>query len=163
MAAQLIPREGLQLSHTRPNNPIHTQPKRPPIQESSNPPPPCAVETIVPTDVETGPKLREHRGGQPLGEDVSELRSRRNVEDTNVPDGNALTDKLEINLNMLGAPVLNGVGGEIDSADVVAVDQSGLQQGVVQLHKQPTKPAHSATPLATARYSTSALEQEMTF
>jgi hypothetical protein len=85
------------------------------------------------------------------------------VEDTNVPDSNALTDKLEINLNMLGAPVLNGVGGEIDSADVVAVDQSGPQQGVVQLHKQPTKPAHSATPLATARYSTSALEQEMTF
>jgi hypothetical protein len=33
------------------------------------------------------------------------------VEDTNVPDGNALADKVEINLNMLGALVLNGVGG----------------------------------------------------
>jgi hypothetical protein len=40
------------------------------------------------------------------------------VEDTNVPDG-----------NMLGTLVLNGVGGEIDSADVVAVDQSGTRQG----------------------------------
>jgi hypothetical protein len=48
------------------------------------------------------------------------------VEDTNVPDGNALADKMEINLNMLGVLVLNGVGGEVDVADVVAVDQSGL-------------------------------------
>jgi hypothetical protein len=47
------------------------------------------------------------------------------VEDTNIPDGNALTDKVKINLNMLGALVLNGVGGEVDNADVVIVDQSG--------------------------------------
>jgi hypothetical protein len=36
-----------------------------------------------------------------------------------------LTDKVEINLNMLSALMLNRVGGEIDSTDVVAVDQSG--------------------------------------
>jgi hypothetical protein len=47
------------------------------------------------------------------------------VEDTNIPDINALVDKVEINLNMLGALVLNGVGGEVDGIDVVAVDQSG--------------------------------------
>jgi hypothetical protein len=47
------------------------------------------------------------------------------VEDTNVPDGNMLVDKVKINLNMLGALMLNGVGGEVDGADVVAVDQSG--------------------------------------
>jgi hypothetical protein len=44
------------------------------------------------------------------------------MEGTNVPDGNALTDKVKSNLNMLGTLVLNGVGGEVDSADVVAVD-----------------------------------------
>jgi hypothetical protein len=48
------------------------------------------------------------------------------VEDTNVPDGNVLADKVKINLNMLGALVLNEVGGEVDGADVVTVDQSGL-------------------------------------
>jgi hypothetical protein len=48
------------------------------------------------------------------------------VEVTNVPDGNALADKVKINLNMLGALVLNGIGGEVDDADVVTVDQSGL-------------------------------------
>jgi hypothetical protein len=41
---------------------------------------------------------------------------------------------------MLGALVLNGVGGEVDDANVVTVDQSALRQGVVQLHKQLTKP-----------------------
>jgi hypothetical protein len=61
--------------------------------------------------------------GSPL--DVGELRSRRDVEDKNVPDGNALTDKVEINLDMLDALVLDGVGGEVDNTDVVAVDQSG--------------------------------------
>jgi hypothetical protein len=47
------------------------------------------------------------------------------VEDTNVPDGNALTDKVKINLDMLGVLVLNRIGGEVDDTDVVAVDQSG--------------------------------------
>jgi hypothetical protein len=47
------------------------------------------------------------------------------VEDTNIPDGNTLVDKVKINLNMLGALMLNGVGGEVDGTDVVAVDQSG--------------------------------------
>jgi hypothetical protein len=47
------------------------------------------------------------------------------MEDTNVPDGKALTDKVNINLSMLDALILNGVGGEVDGADVVTVDQSG--------------------------------------
>jgi hypothetical protein len=47
------------------------------------------------------------------------------VEDTNNSDDNVLTDKVEINFNMLGALVLDGIGGEVDGADVVTVDQSG--------------------------------------
>jgi hypothetical protein len=47
------------------------------------------------------------------------------VEDTNISDDNVLTDKVEINFNMLGALVLDGIGGEVDGADVVTVDQSG--------------------------------------
>jgi hypothetical protein len=76
----------------------------------------------------TRPKLREHRGGEPLGENVGELRSHQDVEYMNIPNSNALVDKMKINLNMLGALVLNDVGGEVDGADVVAVDQSGLRQ-----------------------------------
>jgi hypothetical protein len=54
---------------------------------------------------------------------------------TNVPNSNALADKVKINLNMLGALVLNEVGGEVDGVDVVTVDQSGPRQGAMQLHK----------------------------
>jgi hypothetical protein len=54
------------------------------------------------------------------------------VEDTDVPDGNVLADKLKINLNMLGMLVLNRVGGEIDSVDVVAVDKVTTSSSVMQ-------------------------------
>jgi hypothetical protein len=47
------------------------------------------------------------------------------LEEMNVPDGNTLVNKVEINLNMLGALVLNGVSEEVDGAEIVAVDQSG--------------------------------------
>jgi hypothetical protein len=47
------------------------------------------------------------------------------VEDTNVSDDNALADKVKINLNMLGALMLDGVGGEVNNANIVAIDQSG--------------------------------------
>jgi hypothetical protein len=46
------------------------------------------------------------------------------VEDTNVPDGNTLMDKIKINLNMLGVLVLNRVDEEVDGTDVIPVDQS---------------------------------------
>ncbi len=93
------------------------------IRQFSNTP--CNHNSAT-ADVETGPKLREHRGGQPLGEDVGELRSRRDVEDTNGPDGNVFADKVKINLNMLGALMLNKVGGEVDGADVITVDEGAL-------------------------------------
>jgi hypothetical protein len=47
------------------------------------------------------------------------------MENTNVLDGNALADEMEINLNMLRVLVLNEVGREVDAVDVVVVDQSG--------------------------------------
>jgi hypothetical protein len=47
------------------------------------------------------------------------------VEDTNVSDDNALADKVKINPNMLGALMLDGVGGEVNNANIVAIDQSG--------------------------------------
>jgi hypothetical protein len=45
------------------------------------------------------------------------------MKDTNIHNGNALTNKVKINLIMLGELVLSGVG-EVDGTDVVAVDQS---------------------------------------
>jgi hypothetical protein len=61
--------------------------------------------------------------GIPFGEDVGELGGRR---DMNISDGDTLANEVEINLNMLRALMLDGVGGEVDCADVVAVDQGSL-------------------------------------
>jgi hypothetical protein len=41
-------------------------------------------------------------------------------------DDNAFLDEVEVDLNMLCMLVLNGVGGDVDSADVIAVDESAL-------------------------------------
>jgi hypothetical protein len=61
--------------------------------------------------------------GIPFGEDVGELGGRR---DMNISDGDTLANEVEINLNMLRALMLDGIGGEVDCADVVAVDQGSL-------------------------------------
>jgi hypothetical protein len=41
------------------------------------------------------------------------------VEDANISTGDPLADKVKIDLDMLRALVLDGVGGEVDGADVV--------------------------------------------
>jgi hypothetical protein len=50
------------------------------------------------------------------------------VQDANVDDGRAFPDEVEVDLYMLGALMLNRVGGEVDSTDVVAVDESAFGQ-----------------------------------
>jgi hypothetical protein len=57
-----------------------------------------AVETLAMIDDETGSELQEQRGGQSLGKDINELGGRKGVEDANISNGDALTDKVEINL-----------------------------------------------------------------
>jgi hypothetical protein len=59
--------------------------------------------------------------------DVDELGSRRDMQNTNVYDNNALANEVEVNLNMLGALMLVGFDGEVDGNDVVIVYQSGLR------------------------------------
>jgi hypothetical protein len=44
------------------------------------------------------------------------------VEDSNVSNSNTLMDEVEINHNMLGALMLDGVNGEVDDVDIVVVD-----------------------------------------
>jgi hypothetical protein len=78
-------------------------------------------------------------------------------------DGNHLSDKMEINLHILHALMLNGVGGEVHSADVVAVDKSAPRGRALELMEQLPQPSGlTATPLAMTWYSASAMEREMT-
>jgi hypothetical protein len=91
-------------------------------------------------DVETGSKLFEHRGGEALHEDVGELRCRRNMEYADLTDGDSLSDKMKINLHMFGVLMLNGVGGEVHGAGVVAVDESAPRRRTLELMEQLAQP-----------------------
>jgi hypothetical protein len=55
------------------------------------------------------------------------------MKDTNITNNNTLPNKVKINHNVLGALMLNGVGGHVDDADVVTIDQGGSSQGRVEL------------------------------
>jgi hypothetical protein len=57
------------------------------------------------------------------------------VQNTDITDGHAFPHKVEVDLDMLHALVLNGVGGEVDGADVVTVDECALCQRSVELLK----------------------------
>jgi hypothetical protein len=63
------------------------------------------------------------------------------MEDADLTDGDLLSNKVENNLHMLGALMLNGVGGEVDGADVVAVDQRAQRQQILELMEQLSQPS----------------------
>ena len=44
-------------------------------------------------------------------------------------DGNTFPDEMEVDLHMFGALMLNRVGGEVDCADIVAIDEAGIGKG----------------------------------
>jgi hypothetical protein len=77
-------------------------------------------------NIETELKIQKQRSGQTLREDVRELEYRQNVQDADITDGNTFLDKVEVDLDMLHTLVLNGVGGEVDDANVIIVDESAL-------------------------------------
>jgi hypothetical protein len=66
----------------------------------------------------------------------------------NVPDSNALTNEVKINLNMLRALALDRIDGEVAYADVVAVDKHTPSEGVVKLLEDLAQPAHLSHPIS---------------
>jgi hypothetical protein len=50
------------------------------------------------------------------------------MKDTNIPNGDLVTNEVKINLNMLGALVLNRVRGHVDGTNIVAIDQAAASQ-----------------------------------
>jgi hypothetical protein len=70
-----------------------------------------------------------------LREDVRELGYHWHVQDVDITDDHAFSHKVKVDLDMLRTLVLNEVGGEIDGADVVAIDEGALHQRSVELLK----------------------------
>jgi hypothetical protein len=63
------------------------------------------------------------------------------MEDTDLTDDNILLNKMKINLHMLGALMLNGVGGEVHDIDVVAVDKGAPRRRGLELVEQLSQPS----------------------
>jgi hypothetical protein len=63
------------------------------------------------------------------------------MKDADLTDGNLLSDKMKINLHMLDALMLNGVGGEVHGADIVTVDKSAPRRRGLELVEQLTQPS----------------------
>ena len=57
------------------------------------------------------------------------------MENSNMTEGDTLPNKVEINLNVLCALMLDRVGGEVDNTDVVAINQGGTTKMVAKLSK----------------------------
>lgn len=62
------------------------------------------------------------------------------MEDPNITDGDALTNEVEVDLNMLHAQMLNIVGGEVHRIDIVAVDKSALVKRLMKLQEKLAQP-----------------------
>ena len=55
------------------------------------------------------------------------------MKNPNLSQGDLLTDEVNINLNVLRATMMNGVGCHVDNADIVAVDNHRQSNGDVEL------------------------------
>jgi hypothetical protein len=63
------------------------------------------------------------------------------MEDADLADGNLLSDKMKINLHMLGALMLSGVGAKVHGADVVTVDKGAPRWRGLKLVEQLSQPS----------------------
>ena len=63
-----------------------------------------------------------------------------NVKNLNTPKGHLLADEVNVELDVLSVLVMNRIGGEVNSRDVVAVEDRGLRDVAKQLLEQLTKP-----------------------
>jgi hypothetical protein len=57
------------------------------------------------------------------------------MQNTNFPNGDLVTDEVEINLDMLSMLMLNGVGRQVDGTDIVTIDKCVVGQREVHLHE----------------------------
>jgi hypothetical protein len=49
-------------------------------------------------------------------------------------------DLVKVDLHVLCALMLHGIGGEVDRIDIVAVDEGGTLEGAMELLEKPTEP-----------------------
>ena len=63
------------------------------------------------------------------------------MKNPNLSQGDLLTDEVNVNLTVLRATMMNGVGCHVDSADIVAVDNRRRSNGNMELLQELAQPA----------------------
>ena len=63
------------------------------------------------------------------------------MHDADITNSNTLPHEVKINLNVHGALMLDGVGGHVDGADVVAIDQRSAPRRCMELEEKLTQPS----------------------
>ena len=82
---------------------------------------PCSLIGST-TNVKTRSKLLKYRCWETLGEDVGIPGCHGDMENPNLTEGDTLPNKVEINLNVLCALMLDRIGGEVDNTDIIAIN-----------------------------------------
>jgi hypothetical protein len=62
------------------------------------------------------------------------------MKDPDNTNGDLFADKMQINFHVLGALMLNRVGGEVDGGDIVTVDKAGRLERMVEFLKKLSEP-----------------------
>jgi hypothetical protein len=64
------------------------------------------------------------------------------MKNTDSTKSDSFVDEMEINFHMFGALVLNWVGGEVDSTDIIAADEAGSVERMVEFLKKLPEPGN---------------------
>ena len=62
------------------------------------------------------------------------------MEYPNIADDDSVAHEVQVDLHVLRPLMLNGVGGEVHGADVVAVDERALGERAMELRQELSKP-----------------------
>ena len=75
------------------------------------------------------------------------------MEHPNIADGDPVAHEVQVNLHMLRPLMLDGVGGEIHGADVIALDERALGERAVELRQELSKPGRLRHAISDSTYA----------
>ena len=86
------------------------------------------------------------------------------MEYPNIVDGDPIAHEVQVDLHVLRPLMLNGVGGEVHNAEVVAVDERALGERTVELRQELSEPGrlrHAVSDSPVLRLSTGAGDNQL--
>jgi hypothetical protein len=92
-------------------------------------------------NAKTGPKISKQLSRQAFGHDICVLVGRRNMQYADLAQSDLFADKVNVNLDMFGASMMNRICHHVDCTHIVAINDSRTSNQDVELLKYLPKPA----------------------